>query len=121
MFELAELRDGLAEWVGALEPGELAAEDALPVLDLVSEVKRLAGAAETLLAARIAPAGLWKDGADRSAAHWLARRTGMSIAEAKAKLETAERLDELPARWERAQPPTRRQRQRCWTRRLKTR
>ena len=32
-----------------------------------------------------------------TAAHWLARRTGISIAEAKAKLETASRLGELPA------------------------
>ena len=40
----------------------------------------------------------WREGsADRSAAHWLARRIGTSIAEAKAKLETVEQLDDLPA------------------------
>lgn len=97
MFDMAELRDGLAVWVADLEPGEFSAEDALRLLDVVSGLKRLASAAETLLAARVAPSGLWKDGSDRSAAHWLARRTGMSVAEAKAKLDTAERLDDLPA------------------------
>jgi hypothetical protein len=87
----------MARWVAELEPGEFSVEEALRLLDVVSEVKRLAAAAETLFAARVAPTGLWKAGADRSAAHWLARRTGMSVAEAKAKLDTASRLEELPA------------------------
>ena len=68
------------------------------MLDVLSDVKRLASAAETLFAARVAETDAWREGsADRSAAHWLARRTGISIAEAKAKLETAERLEDLPA------------------------
>lgn len=96
MFCTAEVRDQMARWVAELEPGEFSAEDALRMLDVVSDLKRLAGAAETLLAARVAPVGLWKDEADRSAAHWLARRTGMSVAEAKAKLDTASRLADLP-------------------------
>ena len=97
MFVAAELRDGLAAWVAELEPGVYAVDDAVRVLDVLSDVKRLAGAAESLLAARVAEGDAWKESGDRSAAHWLARRTGISIAEAKAKLETAARLDELPA------------------------
>jgi hypothetical protein len=49
------------------------------------------------MAAGVAQTEAWRDGSDRSAAHWLARQIGTSIAEAKAKLETAERLRELPA------------------------
>jgi hypothetical protein len=98
VFVAAELRNGLAAFVADLEPGVFDGHDARRLLDVVSDVKRLAGAAETLLAARVAETDAWRaDGADRSAAHWLARRTGSSIAEAKAKLETAERLRELPA------------------------
>ena len=98
MFVAAELRNGLATWVADLEPGVFGGDDARRLLDVMSDVKRLAGAAETLLAARVAETDAWRgDGADRSAAHWLARRTGISIAEAKAKLATAERLAELPA------------------------
>jgi hypothetical protein len=97
MFSAGEMRDGLAAWVADLEPRMYGVDDALGLLDVLSEVKRLAGAAETLLAAHVAPAGLWKDAGDRSAAHWLARRCGLSVAEAKAKLETASHLDELPA------------------------
>ncbi len=97
MFVAAELRDGLAAFVAELEPGVLDGDDARRFLDVMSDVKRLAGAAETLLAARVAETDAWRgDGADRSAAHWLARRCGMSIADAKAKFETAERLADLP-------------------------
>ncbi len=72
--------------------------DALALLDVVSDVKRLFAAAESLLAARVAETDAWREGsADRSAAHWLARRIGTSIAEAKAKLQTVEALDDLPA------------------------
>ena len=68
------------------------------MLDVLSDVKRLASAAETLFAARVAETDAWREGsADRSAAHWLARRAGISIAEAKAKLDMAEQLADLPA------------------------
>lgn len=87
----------MAAWVADLDPEVFGVEAALGLLDVLSEVKRLAGAAETLLAAHVAPAGLRKQAGDRSAAHWLARRAGLSVAEAKAKLETAARLSELPA------------------------
>jgi hypothetical protein len=101
MFDTAgigNVREWLAAWVRDLEPGLYAGEDALGLLEQVAELKRLAGAAETLLAARVAETEAWRtDGRDRTAGHWLARRIGVSVAEARAKLETAERLAELPA------------------------
>jgi Domain of unknown function (DUF222) len=97
MFEPAEVRDAMAEWVADLEPAVSSGEQARSLLDVMSDLKRLAGAAETLLAARVAETEAWRDGSDRSAAHWLGRRIGTSVAEARAKLETAERLGELPA------------------------
>jgi hypothetical protein len=97
MFDMAEVRDRLAGWVASLEPEEYSGEDARRLLDVASDVKRLASAVETLLAQRVAETEAWNDGSDRTAAHWLARRTGTSIAEARAKLDTAKRLDELPA------------------------
>ena len=72
-------------------------EDALGLLDVLSDVKRLAAVAETLFAARVASCDGWKGSGERSAAHWLARRIGTSVAEAKAKLETAAQIEELPA------------------------
>jgi hypothetical protein len=97
MFDMVECERGLESWVAELEPGVYAGDDARRLLDVVSRVKRLACAAETLLAARVAETEAWRDGSpDRSAAHWLARRGGTTIAEARGKLETAERLGELP-------------------------
>ena len=98
MFDMVECERGLESWVAELEPGVYAGDDARRLLDVVSRVKRLASAAETLLAARVAETEAWRDGSpDRSAAHWLARRGGTTIAEARGKLETAEWLGELPA------------------------
>ncbi len=89
--EVIEVRDAAGRWVSELEPGLYAGADALALLDVVSDVKRLFAAAESLLAARVADTDAWREGsADRSAAHWLARRIGTTIAEAKAKLETVE-------------------------------
>lgn len=96
MFAPAKVRDQLREWVADLEPGLLAGADARELLDVMSDVKRLAGAAELLLAKRVAETDAWEGAGDRSAAHWLARRTGVSVGEAKAKLETVAQLRELP-------------------------
>src|SRR5207237_3583671 len=59
--------------------------------------ERLVVAAKTLLARRAAESGRWRAKGDRSPAHWLARTTGTSVGQARATLETAERLRELPA------------------------
>ncbi len=97
MFVAADVRNELAVWLADVEPGVFSGADALAMLDVLSDVKRLASAAETLFAARVAETDSWREGsADRSAAHWLARRAGISIAEAKAKLEMAEQLNDLP-------------------------
>src|SRR5207302_1970499 len=60
-------------------------------------IERLVVAAKTLLARRAAESGRWRAKGDRSPAHWLARTTGTSVGQARATLETAERLRELPA------------------------
>lgn len=70
-------------------------DQAAGLVQLFAEIKRLAGAGEVMFARRVAEAGTW-DGRDRSAAHWYARETGTSVGEAKQKLETMKRLDDLP-------------------------
>jgi hypothetical protein len=97
MFEPAVVCEELRGWVAELEPGLLAGDAACALLDTVGEMKRLCSAAEMLLGKRVAETNTWQGGSDRSAAHWLARRTGTSVGEAQAKLETAEKLAALPA------------------------
>jgi hypothetical protein len=97
MFEAAEsVRGKLADLVADLEPGVLAGADARRLLDLFSDIKRLAAAGEMLVAKRVAETEAWQGSSDRSAAHWLARRTGTSVGEAQAKLDTVDKLAELP-------------------------
>jgi hypothetical protein len=97
MLDPAEVREVMAEWLRDLEPAQYSSVDARRVLDVVADMKRLAAAAETLFAKRVAETEGWKGDGDRSAAHWLARRIGTSVAEAKAKLDVADRLADLPA------------------------
>ena len=59
--------------------------------------KRLAGAVRTLAAGRVAQTGAWaNDGPFRDAAAWMADVAGVTVGRARATIETAERLSELP-------------------------
>ena len=64
---------------------------------MFATIEKLAGAGKALAARRVADSNLWRGAGERSAAHWLARRSGTSIGNAMATIETAARLDELPA------------------------
>ena len=97
MFGSAKaLREELHRVVGALEPERLHSTDAALLLEEFAAMEKLVAAAVTLLAPRAAAAGSWR-GAERSAAHWLARTTGRSVGAAVGVLEAGERLNELPA------------------------
>src|SRR5207253_1110164 len=92
-----EARRELERAVKALDPDVLAPADSARLLEEVACIERLVVAAKTLLARRAAESGRWRAKGDRSPAHWLARTTGTSVGQARATLETAERLRELPA------------------------
>lgn len=57
----------------------------------------MAASVKALAAARVAETDLWKQDGDRSAAHHLARTTGVSVGHAQETLTTARRLHDLPA------------------------
>jgi hypothetical protein len=60
-------------------------------------VERLAAAAKTLLAGRVAEAATWKQAGFRSAAEQLARVSGSSVSAARNTLETSQQIKGLPA------------------------
>lgn len=76
----------------AVLPGPMAVQ----LLDWFVELERLAAAGKAMLAARAAETNQWRGGTDRSAADWLANRTGTTNGEARKTLETAERAKQLP-------------------------
>src|SRR5438309_11126064 len=83
--------------LAALEPGCLTGPDALRLLEVISEGERVLAAGRTLVAKRVEESNVWRASGDRSAAHFIAHKTGTSVGRAQAALETAERLAQLPA------------------------
>ena len=80
-----------------LEPGCFSGEDALAVLAVFTDIERVGAAGRTLMAKRVEESNVWRASGERSAAHFLANKTGTTVGRAQAGLETAERLEQLPA------------------------
>ena len=83
--------------LSALEPGCLSGPDALRLLEVITEGERVLAAGRTLVAKRVEESNVWRQSGDRSAAHFIAQKTGMSVGRTQAALATAERLAALPA------------------------
>jgi Domain of unknown function (DUF222) len=83
--------------VGDLEPGTLDVSGAKQLVDLFTRCERLSVAGRGLAARRVQDGVVWKRDAHRSAAHWLASTTGVSVGSAARSLETARELEALPA------------------------
>ena len=83
--------------LSALEPGCLSGPDALRLLEVITEGERVLASGRTLVAKRVEESNVWRQSGDRSAAHFIAHKTGTSVGRTQAALETAERLAALPA------------------------
>jgi len=80
-----------------LDPASLTPAEAREQLDWFTEIERLAAAGKTILAARAVEDEPWRWSGQRDGAAWLATRTDCTIGEARAVLNTAERLPRAPA------------------------
>jgi hypothetical protein len=80
-----------------LEPGVLDGRDAARLLEVVARGERLCAAMKARLARRVDETKIWRAEGHRSAAHWVAERTGQTVGAVSRALETARALDELPA------------------------
>ena len=97
LAEMEKVAATVGAVVGELEPERLAGGDAAALVEVFATVKKLCGAGEALAARRVAETMEWRRAGERSAAHWLARRTGSTVGAAAASIETAQRLEDLPA------------------------
>src|SRR5688500_10555500 len=75
--------------VRELEPGELSGADAVALTDVFAEFERLGAAGKARCAARAADTNQWRHGNDKSAADWLAKRTGTTLGAAREALAAA--------------------------------
>jgi hypothetical protein len=80
-----------------LEPARLSGADAARMLEAFTEVERIGAAGKTLAARRVEDSNHWRDGGHRTAASWVAAKTGTGLGAALDTLNTAARLEELPA------------------------
>src|SRR5439155_5670583 len=96
-MRLQEMEAALREFVAGLDPEALSVDAAVGLVDAFVSMEKLVAAGKALAARRVAESDHWRGAGERSAAHWLARRSGTSTGSAMATLETAARLPELPA------------------------
>jgi hypothetical protein len=83
--------------VASLDPGALDGSEAKALVEQFGELERLAAAGRTLAAGRVAETAAWAiSGEFRDAGAWMASVTGTTVGRARATLETASKLSELP-------------------------
>jgi hypothetical protein len=80
--ELGELRSEMVALAGSLDPSMAMGHEALLVVEHAAAIKNMAAFIESTYAARVAETDEWKKNGARSAAEWLANRTGTSTAAA---------------------------------------
>jgi hypothetical protein len=94
---LGQLREAMGRYASGFDAALLSAEQAEQAVAETAAIEKMAATLKGLAAARVARAGAWNDAGDRSAAHHLARTTGTSVSQASEVIETARRLEKLPA------------------------
>ena len=97
MFDVLEdTHSWLRLVVSDLDPASMSGEDAAMGVVFFAEVEKLAAAGKAFCAARVKESGYWRRQGDRTPAHFVARVSGCSMAEARAATEVPERLRSLP-------------------------
>jgi hypothetical protein len=97
---VAELAAELQAIVASFEPELVTARECVDLVGVFCDVEHAASAGLALAARRVAQTSLWAHHGHRTAAHWLAAKTGLSVGEAMRLLETAEVAEAAPATME---------------------
>jgi hypothetical protein len=95
-YPLGEVLAAVRSLVAGFEVEGLAAHEAAQVVEQCAEAERLLAALRVLAAATLEDKALWRREGFRSAAHWMASKTGTAVGPAIASLEMAGLLAELP-------------------------
>src|SRR5688572_11519278 len=96
-MRLGQLRSAMQAYARDFDADLLSPSDAARVVEQASAIEHMAATVKSLAAVRIAEAGAWAKSGDRSAAHQLARTTGVSVSEAQQTLAAGARLAAQPA------------------------
>ena len=93
---LESARRNVSRHLAGADPDRVTSAQAAELVELFAEIERLGAAGKVLYAGRAAQSTVWRDEGHRSAASWMAQKTGTGLGEAIATLETAEALSSLP-------------------------
>jgi hypothetical protein len=96
-MRLGQLRNAMHAYARDFDVDLLSVADASRVVEQASAIEHMAATVKALAAVRVAGARSWAKSGDRSAAHQLARATGVSVTQAQQTLTTGQRLAEQPA------------------------
>ena len=96
MPDVAAIVEQLRMAVRELHPGAVTPDEAAEFVEAFAEGERLCAAAKAMAARVVERSGLWRGEGHRTAAHWMAERTGVAVGQAVGTLETARRLEHLP-------------------------
>ncbi len=89
-------RCDIAAHLAHADPDRVTTAQAVEVLEVFAELERLVVAGKVLYTRRATQGTAWRDDGHRSAASWMAEKTGTGLGEALGTLETAEALASLP-------------------------
>jgi hypothetical protein len=95
--DVERIGEAVAELARTLEPDTVALPDALPMWQAFDAIARRATAAKLVLTTRVDESRAAQRSGHRDTAELLAQRAGSSMGAARAHLETAKRLHDLPA------------------------
>ena len=90
--EMAEVLAPLRSVLARLEPNDIPLPEVAGIWQLFSQVRRLAGNGETLLAGRVAEAREWSRSGYATPEEWMAAKAGTSVGEARGQIATSEQL-----------------------------
>src|SRR5918992_919562 len=82
---IERLRDELRE----LYPGAVTPEEAADLVEAFAEGERLCSAGKSIAARVVERSGAWSGNGHRTAAHWMAEKTGVAVGQAVGALQTA--------------------------------
>lgn len=94
--KVKDLVEAAGKIVSSLDAEVLDPEYAVELVQQFSKVEKIASAGKALAASKVESSGTWKTSSERSAAHFIARKTGDSVGQTINDLKTAKHLQELP-------------------------
>ncbi len=97
VVEVSQARDTVSRVAAGFDPLLVAIADAEQIVVYAAAIKNMAATIESLAAARVAEGPAWRQTGFKTAAEWLASRSGTSVGKAKEAIETGKRLESQPA------------------------